>query len=674
MSGFVEHPESYPAVKTANSLSLEDFKALYDQSINKPELFWSMMSEKYLEWISRPCTSYPMHHGEFLDGDVNWFAGGKLNACFNCVDKHIKERASKVALLWEGDEPGQNRSITYSELLKSVCKIANSFTSRGVRKGDVVTIYMPMIPEIAMVMLACARIGAVHSIVFAGFSADSLRDRMVDCNSRYLVVSDEGRRGGKTLRLKDIADQAVASLPQVHTVFAFSYGATHSPSLLPSPSSDTPHPPSTAHMQAGRDVWMHQLMAAARPHCPCEPMDSEDPLFILYTSGSTGKPKGVLHTTAGYLLNAAMTTKYSFDLQEEDVYCCAADCGWITGHSYIVYGPLCNGATSVMFESIPTYPNPYRYWDMIQRLKITQFYTAPTAIRALMRFPTEPLASMDLSSLRVLGSVGEPINPQAWRWLHGLVGGGRCSVVDTYWQTETGAHLATNLPGVVDMKPGSCAFPYFGIEFAVVDPTTGEELLGGGVEGVLCIKKPWPSIARTVYGDHDRYLNVYMKPYPGLYFTGDGCRRDNDGYYWITGRVDDVINPSGHRLGTAEIESALVACKEVSEAAVVGFPHEIKGEGIMCYIILKEGFEGSDALTVTLKNAVRSAIGPIATPDYIIYSDLPKTRSGKIMRRILRKIAAGEESALGDTSTLADPTVVDRLVEQFKVSAGKKSK
>jgi acetyl-CoA synthetase len=498
---------------------------------------------------------------------------------------------------------------------------------------------MPMIPELAMVMLACARIGAVHSVVFAGFSADSIKGRILNGNSKFVFTADQGLRGGKTVPLKETIDKALAGCPEVRAVFVYKRTGAE------------------VDMISNRDYWMADLLPLAKPYCPCEPMNSEDPLFLLYTSGSTGKPKGLEHTSAGYLLYVTMTTKLTFNLQEGDIYCCVADCGWITGHSYIVYGPLSNGSTSVMFESIPTYPDPYRYWNLVQTHKVTQFYTAPTAIRALIKFDSAPIASYDLSSLRVLGSVGEPINPEAWSWYFNHVGRGKCSVVDTYWQTETGGHIGSNIPGAMPMKPGSCAMPYYGIDFVVLDPTSGKEIEGNGVEGVLGIKRPWPSIARTVYGDHERYLQVYMKPYPGYYFTGDGCRRDKDGYYWITGRVDDVINPSGHRIGTAEIESALVACPEVSEAAVIGFPHEVKGEGIGCFVILRNGIEESHALSDKLKRAVREAIGPIATPDFIIFTDLPKTRSGKIMRRILRKVASFEVDSIGDTSTLADPTV-----------------
>lgn len=646
----IDSHEVYPAISSSNKSPEElllEYKNRYDYSISNPNEFWDEEAKKYISWF-QPYTK--VGGGGFENGDVNWFANGKLNVCYNCIDRHIPSKANQPALIWEGDEPDLSRTYTYAELLLEVSKIANTLKTLGVKKGDVVTIYMPMVAELAMVMLACTRIGAVHSVVFAGFSAESLKGRIEDCNSKFVITSDEGKRGGRSLRLKDTVDEALKNLSSVSTVLVFKRTG------------------GDVSWVNGRDVWADDYLSKVRPYCPCEPMDSEDTMFILYTSGSTGKPKGVAHTTAGYLLYAAMTTKLSFNLEEGDIFCCVADCGWITGHSYVVYGPLANGGSSVLFESIPTYPNPYRYWDMVQKHKITKFYTAPTAVRALMRYDTAPIDNYDLSTLQVLGSVGEPINPEAWRWYYNHVGRKRCSVVDTYWQTETGGHIATNFPGLIPMKPGSCAFPYYGIEFAVLDPQNGKELSGNNVEGVLCIKHPWPGMARTVFGDHDRYLNVYTRPYNGYYFTGDGVRRDDDGFYWITGRVDDVINPSGHRIGTAEIESALVASPEVSEAAVVGFPHDIKGEGIACYVILRQGFEGSAELTKKLMNAVRTAISPIATPDYIIYTELPKTRSGKIMRRILRKVAAGEEDAIGDVSTLADPSVVPKIVDSFKVA------
>jgi len=617
---------------------------MYDQSITDPDTFWSNQARNNLTWF-QPFLSAGM--GSFADGDVNWFSGGKLNISYNCIDRHLKTKANQPALLWEGDEPGLIRSVTYLELSHQVSRIANFMKGKGVKKGDVVTVYMPMIPEIAMVLLACTRIGAIHSVVFAGFSANSLADRILNCNSKFIFTADQGLRGGRVIPLKNTVNTACESCPNVQNVFVFKRTNAE------------------VEMKEGRDIFLEELLPLEKSFCPCEHMDSEDTSFILYTSGSTGKPKGVAHTTAGYLLHANMTTKWSFDIQEGDVFACVADCGWITGHTYTVYGPLSLGSTTVIFESVPTYPNPYRYWDCVQRHKITQFYTAPTAVRALMKFDAGPIADYDLSTLRVLGSVGEPINPEAWEWYYNHVGRGNCHLSDTYWQTETGGHLASSLPGVHTMKPGSCAHPYFGIQFAVIDSTTGKEIEGNGVEGVLCVKSIFPSCARTVYGDHNRYLSVYTRPYPGYYFTGDGCRRDEDGFYWITGRVDDVINPSGHRIGTAEVEAAIDELEEVSECAVVGFPHDVKGEGIGVFVILKNGLVESDELTKKCKLAVRSSIGPFATPDFIVYCDLPKTRSGKIMRRILRKVAHGEVDSIGDTSTLADPDVVPVLVKKF---------
>eukprot|EP00602_Paraphysomonas_sp_CaronLab_P004813 CAMPEP_0185023728 /NCGR_PEP_ID=MMETSP1103-20130426/6367_1 /TAXON_ID=36769 /ORGANISM="Paraphysomonas bandaiensis, Strain Caron Lab Isolate" /LENGTH=628 /DNA_ID=CAMNT_0027556457 /DNA_START=170 /DNA_END=2056 /DNA_ORIENTATION=+ len=628
---------------------METYQSMYKYSVEDPAGFWADLAKQHLSWFQdfSECMA-----GTFEQGDIRWFCNGKLNVSYNCIDRHLPLRSNQTALIWESDEPGQGRSVTYQELAHSVSRIANFMKSMGVRKGDVVTVYMPMIPELPMVLLACTRIGAVHSVVFAGFSATSLRDRIIDCRSQWVFTADQGMRGGRVIPLKQTVDKALEECPDVRNVFMFSRTG-----------ADVP-------MTANRDIRMVDRLCKERPYCPPEPMDSEDTLFVLYTSGSTGKPKGVAHSTAGYLLHAAVTTQWSFDLQEGDIFACVADCGWITGHTYTVYGPLCLGRTTLLFESVPTYPDPYRYWDVVQRHRVTQFYTAPTAIRALMRFDAAPIAKYDLSSLRVLGSVGEPINPEAWNWYFHHVGRGRCTVADTYWQTETGGHLAANLPGITTMKAGSCTLPYFGIQLAVMDPTSGQELRGPGVEGVLCVKAIFPSVARTVFGDHDRYLAVYTKPYPGYYFTGDGCRRDEDGFYWITGRVDDVINPSGHRIGTAEVEAAIDELDEVSEAAVVGFPHEVKGEGIGCFVILRQGVQESPDLTQRLKNAVRAHIGAFATPDFIIYCDLPKTRSGKIMRRILRKVAHGEEDSIGDISTLADPAVVPILVEKFKIARG----
>uniref|UniRef100_A0A7S3XKN4 Acetyl-coenzyme A synthetase n=1 Tax=Heterosigma akashiwo TaxID=2829 RepID=A0A7S3XKN4_HETAK len=617
------------------------------------EEFWAEQANKFLLW-SQPFRK--VCQGSFQDGDIAWFVDGKLNAAACCLDQHLPERANQVAIIWEGDEPGDVRRITYQELFRDVCRVANAMKAQGVRKGDVVTVYMPMVPEAAAVMLACARLGAPHSVVFAGFSAEALRDRINDGQSKWVFTTDQGLRGGRVLELKKIVDKAVEGAPCVEKVFMFSRtGAAEVP------------------FREGVDVRMDELARAQRPYCPAEPMDSEDLLFLLYTSGSTGRPKGLAHATAGYLAYTAFTTQNSFQLQEGDVFACVADVGWITGHSYIVYGPLVNGATTLMFESTPMYPDHGRYWDMVQRHKITQFYTAPTAIRALMRFGPEKVKEYDRSSLRVLGTVGEPINPEAWRWYHGVVGEGRCTIVDTFWQTETGGHVGTPIPGVSTLKAGSCSFPSNGIEFAILDPQSGRELEGNGVEGVLCIRRPWPSVARTVYGDHPRYLAVYMLAYPGYYFTGDGARRDETGHYWITGRVDDVLNTSGHRLGTAEIESALVLHAAVSEAAVIGFPHPVKGQGICCYVTLVEGFQDTPDLEKELKNQVRSTIGPFATPDLVVCTPgLPKTRSGKIMRRVLRKIVEAPEgkSQLGDVSTLADPSVVQILTDKVDSKMG----
>lgn len=500
----------------------------YDQSVQNPKMFWKEKAHKYIDWIE-PFSS--TLEGSFSDGSIKWFSGGKLNVCYNAIDRHVANNGDKVAIRWEGDELGTSKSITYREMQAEISRIANAMKSQGVKKGDVVTIYMPMIPQLPMVMLACARIGAVHSVVFAGFSSGALRDRINDCGSKWVFTADEGKRGGKAIKLKEAVDTAVAQCPNVNNVFVFKHTGGDI-SLVPD-----------------RDLWMHDLLPQSSSECPIEEMDSDDPLFILYTSGSTGKPKGLVHSTGGYSVYAAITAKNTFDLRKDDVFCCVADCGWVTGHTYIVYGPLLNGVTSVMFESVPTYPNPYRYWDTIQRVKATQFYTAPTAIRTLMRYPEGPIKDYDLSTLRVIGSVGEPINPEAWKWYYDFVGHGKCNVVDTYWQTETGGHIITNLPGTTVMKPGSCAYPFYGVQLAVLDATSGKEIDGNGVEGVLALKAPWPGMAKTIFGDHQRFLSTYMSPYQGYYFTGDACRRDEDGAYWITGRVDDVINPSGHRIG-----------------------------------------------------------------------------------------------------------------------------
>jgi acetyl-CoA synthetase len=564
------------------------------------------------------------------------------------VDRHVGDRGGQTALIWEADTPGEGRSVTYRELQREVCRLANVLRHHGIRKGDRVAIYLPMMLEAVYAMLACARIGAVHNVVFAGFSAESLRDRINDARCKAVITADEGLRGGKVLPLKRTVDEAVMACPTVQFVF-----------IVKRTGNKIPFYPQ-------HDVWLREAMDGERPFCPIEHMDSEDTLFLLYTSGSTGKPKGVAHTTAGYLLQAALTHRYVFDYRPGDIFACVADIGWITGHSYVVYGPLCNGATTVLFESIPTYPDAGRYWEMVQRLGITQFYTAPTAIRAIAREGDAFVQRYDRSSLRILGTVGEPINPEAWRWYYHVVGEGRCPVVDTWWQTETGGILISPLPAATPLKPGSATLPFFGVEPAVLDEK-GVELSGNGVSGLLAIKHPWPGMARTIQNDHQRFVETYLKPFPGYYITGDGCRRDEDGYYWITGRVDDVINVSGHRLGTAEVESALVTHPACAESAVVGYPHEIKGQGIFAYVLLQAGWEETPELLGELKNEVRHHIGPFATPDLILVAPgLPKTRSGKIMRRILRNIASGKEKDLGDTTTLADPTVVEVLIAKRK--------
>jgi acetyl-CoA synthetase len=622
---------------------LASYQAMYDESLREPDHFWGRMALEHLSWL------HPFREvsdNDWQQGLVSWFLGGKLNVCENCVDRHVKTRGDQVAILWEGDEPGQNRRITYRELQREVCRMANVLRHHNLRKGDRVAIYMPMIPEAAYAMLACARLGLVHSVIFAGFSAESVRDRIIDAKCKAVITADEGLRARKTIPLKRTVDEAVMACPSVRHVFVIKRTGGKIPFYAP------------------RDVWLDELMAQERPYCPIEHMDSEDTLFLLYTSGSTGKPKGIAHTTAGYLLGATMTMKYVFDYRPGDIHACMADIGWVTGHSYVVYGPLCNGATTVMFESIPTYPDAGRYWDVVERLKITQFYTAPTAIRAIMREGDQWPRKYDRSSLRVLGSVGEPINPEAWRWYYENVGEKRCQIVDTFWQTETGSIMITPLPAAIPTKPGSATLPFFGVEPVVLDEK-GKELSGNGVTGVLAFRRAWPSMARTIQNDHQRFVDTYLKPFPGYYFTGDGCRRDEDGYYWITGRVDDVINVSGHRMGTAEVESALVSHPGCAEAAVCGYPHEIKGQGIFAYVLLKEGYAETPELIGELRNEVRHHIGPIATPDVILIAPgLPKTRSGKIMRRILRKIAADETDNLGDTSTLADPAVVQLLIEK----------
>lgn len=623
--------------------SRAEYDALYRRSVDDPDGFWGEMADRFLTWMA-PYTS--VHDEDLVAGRINWFGGGRLNASVNCLDRHLETRAEKTAIIFEGDEPGTNRYVTYRELAAETNRLANALRRRGIGKGDRVAIYMGMVPEVAAAMLACARIGAIHSVIFGGFSPRSIRDRVDDSACRAIITQDEGRRGGRIVPLKANVDEALRE--PGHTIeFTLVYR----------------HTGGTVGMVAGRDEWWHEALAPEPATADPEPMDSEDPLFILYTSGSTGKPKGVLHTQAGYLLHAMVSHRYVFDVREDDVFCCAADVGWITGHSYIVYGPLGNGSTSVMFESVPTYPDAGRFWEMTDRLGINVLYTAPTAIRAIAREGDEFVKRHSRASLRVLGSVGEPINPEAWRWYYNVVGEGRCSVVDTYWQTETGGHVITGLAGATDMKPGSGSLPFFGVQPVVVDEA-GNELEGNEVTGRLCMKASWPGIMRTVYGDHDRFVQTYLAVYPGLYFTGDGCHRDRDGYYWITGRVDDVLNVAGHRLGTAEIEGALVGHPACAEAAVVGYPHDLKGTGIYAYVMLSAGYTGSPELAKSLRDAVRTAISPIATPDKVQFVEgLPKTRSGKIMRRILRKVAEGEPENTGDITTLADPGVVRDIIE-----------
>ncbi len=632
-----------PAIAAAAKIgSQADYARLYALSLANPAAFWDREAARVT--FSEPY--HTVYEGDFARGECAWFLGGKLNVAFNCVDRHLEKRRKQTAILWAGDAPGEYRHVSYHELYEQVCRLANVLLAHGVRKGDRVCIYMPMIPETVYAMLACARIGAVHSVVFGGFSAESLRDRILDAGCRVVITANEGLRGGKVVPLKKTVDRALDGLP-IDAVLVARRTAT------------------AVEMHQGRDHWLDGEMTRQRAYCPPEPMDAEAPLFVLYTSGSTGKPKGLLHTTAGYLVYAATTHEYVFDWHEGDVYCCAADVGWITGHSYIVYGPLCNGATTVMFESIPTYPDAGRYWQLVDDLAISIFYTAPTALRAIAKAGDEYVTRAARKSLRVLGSVGEPINPEIWKWYHDVVGGGRCAVVDTWWQTETGGILITPLPGATACKPGSATLPFFGVRPVLVDDR-GKEIAGNEVSGNLCIAAPWPGQARTIWGDHARFVQTYFATFPGVYFTGDGCRRDADGYHWITGRVDDVLNVSGHRLGTAEIESALVGHEAAAEAAVVGFPHDLKGTGIFAYVMPAAGFAGANhaELAGALKEQVRQAIGGIAVPDKImIVAALPKTRSGKIMRRILRKIAAGETEDLGDVTTLADPSVVEKILE-----------
>ena len=626
------------------------YKEMYARSISDPNGFWAEQAKR-IDWMKAPTK---IENVSFAPGNVSikWFEDGVLNVAHNCIDRHLHKRANQTAIIWEGDDPSQSRHITYKELHDEVCRMANILRTRNVKKGDRVTIYLPMIPEAAYAMLACARIGAIHSVVFAGFSPDSLAQRINDCQSKVIITADEGLRGGKKVPLKANVDAALAKADGVDWVVVVKRTG------------------GKIDMNPTRDLWYHEAAAMVTTECPVEHMHAEDPLFILYTSGSTGQPKGVLHTSAGYLVYAAMTHQYVFDYHDGDIYWCTADVGWVTGHSYILYGPLANGATTLMFEGVPNYPDNSRFWNVIDKHKVNTFYTAPTAIRALMQGGDEPVKKTSRASLRLLGSVGEPINPEAWEWYHRVVGEDRCPIVDTWWQTETGGILITPLPGATKLKPGSATQPFFGVVPEIVD--ADGKVLEGETTGNLCLTRAWPGMMRTVYGDHARFEQTYFSTYKGKYFTGDGCRRDADGYYWITGRVDDVINVSGHRMGTAEVESALVAHEKVSEAAVVGFPHDIKGQGIYAYVTLMAGVEPTEDLRKELVTWLRKEIGPIASPDQIQFAPgLPKTRSGKIMRRILRKIAEDEPGSLGDTSTLADPAVVDDLVKnrQNKKSA-----
>jgi acetyl-CoA synthetase len=644
-----EENKTYPVLKDATKNAWADaakYKSMYERSVSDPEGFWGDEGKR-LDWM-KPYSKVKNTTFEYPDVSIKWYEDGTLNVSANCIDRHLEKRGDQTAIIWEGDDPSEDMHITYKQLHEHVCKLSNAMKAQGVKKGDRVTLYMPMIPEAAYAMLACTRIGAVHSIVFGGFSPDALAGRLVNCQSEYIITADEGLRGGKSVPLKANADAACEIAKKdgqdVKNII-----------VVKRTGGDI-------NWVEGRDVWYHDVTGEASADCPPEEMNAEDPLFILYTSGSTGQPKGVLHTTGGYLVWASMTHQYTFDYQEGDIYWCTADVGWVTGHSYIVYGPLANGATTIMFEGVPNYPSMSRFWEVCDKHKVNQFYTAPTAIRALMQAGDDPVKSTSRSSLRILGTVGEPINPEAWEWYHNVVGEGRCPIVDTWWQTETGGHMITPLPGATALKPGSATTPFFGVQPQLVDNDGNP--LEGAADGNLCITDSWPGQMRTVYGDHERFVQTYFSTYKGKYFTGDGCKRDEDGYYWITGRVDDVINVSGHRMGTAEVEAALGAHDAVSESAVVGFPHDIKGQGIYCYVTLMAGVEATDDLKKELRNHVRSEIGPIASPDAIQWAPgLPKTRSGKIMRRILRKIAEDDFSNLGDTSTLAEPAVVDDLIE-----------
>ena len=629
------------SIKKKALLTNKEYESLYSESLKNPDKFWAKQAELYLDWT----TGWKkVSESDFITGKVSWFKGAKINASFNCIDRHLRNRSEQTAIIWEGDEPSNSEAITYKKLHDCVCRLANALKKRGVKKGDRVCIYMPMIPEAAYAMLSCARIGAIHSVVFGGFSPESLKDRILDSDCRIVITADEGLRGSKTIPLKNNVDEALKDCPDVHSVLVVERTGAH------------------INWTKGRDVSYKEIINSVTAECPPEIMDAEDPLFILYTSGSTGKPKGVLHTTGGYLLQVTMTHKLVFDYHEGEVFWCTADVGWVTGHSYIIYGPLSNGATTLMFEGIPTYPSPSRFWEIVDKHKVNIFYTAPTALRALMAEGDQPLKLTSRKSLRILGTVGEPINPEAWEWYYRVVGEKLCPIVDTWWQTETGAVMISPLAGSTPQKPGSATKPFFGVQPALLDDE-GKEIEGEGT-GNLVIKSSWPSQIRTVFGDHQRCIDTYYSQHPGYYTTGDGARRDKDGYYWITGRVDDVLNVSGHRLGTAEIESALVLHKNVAEAAVVGYEHDIKGQGIYCYVTLMTGEKLNNDLKRDLINLVAKEIGPIAKPDIIQWAPgLPKTRSGKIMRRILRKIATNEISDLGDTTTLADPSVVNELIQ-----------